>query len=176
MAARRRRVVRLLGLHPATLEVESAHPVASPLSRLVVAPDGERAYGLTEAGTFLVEVDLVTGATVRRAEFPRTGYAADLAVTDRWVYVANALGKEVWTVDRRRAASCARSGSARARWRSPNPRHRRPADRVVGPRASPPSPPLHPMERRAAWQGNPTRASASTQPRLLRYRFRQGGL
>ena len=75
--------VRLLGLHPVTLEVESAHLVASPLNRLVVAPDGERAYGLTEAGTFLDEVDLVTGATVRRAEFPRTGYAADLAVTDR---------------------------------------------------------------------------------------------
>jgi hypothetical protein len=94
--------VRLLGLHPATLEVESEYRVASPLNRLVVAPDGEHAYGLTAAGAFLVEVDLVTGATGRRAEFPRTGYAADLAVTDRWVYAANALGQEVWTVDRRR--------------------------------------------------------------------------
>jgi hypothetical protein len=66
-----------------------------------VAPDGGRAYGLTEAGTFLVEVDTATGATVRRAEFPRPGYAADLAVTDRWVFVANPLGHEVWAVDRR---------------------------------------------------------------------------
>jgi DNA-binding beta-propeller fold protein YncE len=91
---------RLLGLNPETLEVETDLKVARPISRLVVAPDGDRAYGLTDAGASLVEIDLLTGATARRIELPRTGHALDIAVTERWVYIANAFGNEIWTVDR----------------------------------------------------------------------------
>ena len=65
---------------------------------------GVRACGLTDGATFLAEIDLGSGATVRRIELPRAGQAVDLAATDRWVFVANPFGSELWMVDRRHGA------------------------------------------------------------------------
>jgi hypothetical protein len=87
---------RVLGLHPTTLEVESARPLDGGPQRLAVAPDGEAAYALTD-GT-LTRLGLA-GEPDRSVVLPGRGLA--LAVTRDRVYVSSAHGPELWAVRRR---------------------------------------------------------------------------
>jgi DNA-binding beta-propeller fold protein YncE len=89
---------RLLGLDPATLADESEFLLPAWPSALAVAPDGGRAYGLTPGGGSLMDLDLGRGVEGRRAGLP--GRGTRLAVGERWVYVANTAGDEVWQLDR----------------------------------------------------------------------------
>ena len=89
---------RLLGLDPATLADESELLLPAWPSALAVAPDGGRAYGLTPGGGFLMDLDLGRGVEARHAELP--GRGTRLAVGERWVYVADTAGDEVWQLDR----------------------------------------------------------------------------
>jgi hypothetical protein len=89
---------RLLGLNPATLEVESDVLLHAWPRRLVVAPDGSHAYGLTPGGSSLMDIDLQRGDEVRRVELP--GFGTAIAAGERWVYVANTAGDAVWQLDR----------------------------------------------------------------------------
>jgi hypothetical protein len=88
---------RLLGLHPATLDLESERPLDVVPTRLVVAPDGDAAYTLHEHA--LTRVDLAGGADRRLAYLPARGLA--LAVVGDRVYVSSAYGPELWAVRRR---------------------------------------------------------------------------
>jgi hypothetical protein len=87
---------RLLGLHPATLEVESARPLDFVPTRLVVAPDGEVAYALHDRTLTRLGP---TGGPDRSVALPERGLA--LAVGRERVYVSNAYGREVWAFRRR---------------------------------------------------------------------------
>ena len=87
---------RVLGLHPTTLEVESARPLDGGPQRLAVAPDGEAAYALTD-GT-LTRLGLAGGPD-RSVVLPGRGLA--LAVTRDRVYVSSAYGPELWAFRRR---------------------------------------------------------------------------
>jgi hypothetical protein len=92
---------RLLGLDPATLATEAAHPVSDHLPGLVVAPDGEEAYAL-EGSRRLRRLDLRTGAAAVLTTLPGQGVDS-LAATERWVYAPHSFGGggAVWAVDRR---------------------------------------------------------------------------
>jgi hypothetical protein len=89
---------RLLGLHPATLDVESeywlrTHPIA-----IAIAPDGAHAFALDDTMLDLIHIDLLTGAERRRA---LPGYGLVLAVNDASVYVSGPFAGQVWALDHR---------------------------------------------------------------------------
>ena len=86
----------MLGLHPTTLEVESARPFGGGLQRLAVAPDGDAAYALHDAT--LTRLGLAGGPD-RSVALPGRGRAP--AVTRDRVYVSSASGPELWAVRRR---------------------------------------------------------------------------
>jgi hypothetical protein len=108
---------RLLGLHPATLEVESARPLGFVPTRLVVAPDGEVAYALHDRTLTRLGP---AGGPDRSVALPERGLA--LAVGRERVYVSSAYGREVWALRRRdgRLVATLRAG-------------RSPADLLVSP-------------------------------------------
>ena len=87
----------MLGLHPATLELESERPLDVVPVRLVVAPDGDAAYALHDHS--LTRVDLAGGGDRRLALLPARGLA--LAVAGDRVYVSSAYGPELWAFRRR---------------------------------------------------------------------------
>jgi hypothetical protein len=88
--------VRVLGLHPTTLEVESERLLDGDLQRLAVAPGGDVAYALHDAA--LTRLDLAGGPD-RSVALPGRGLA--LAVTRDRVYVSSAFRPELWAVRRR---------------------------------------------------------------------------
>jgi DNA-binding beta-propeller fold protein YncE len=91
---------RLLGLHTATLELESARLLDFLPVRLAVAPDGDAAYALHDHA--LTRVDLAgggAGGDRRLARLPAQGLA--LAVAGDRVYVTSAYGRDVWAFRRR---------------------------------------------------------------------------
>jgi hypothetical protein len=90
---------RLLGLNPATLDVERQLQVAYLPRRLAVAPDGNHLYTLDAGGTTVLHHDLSTGRQRTLARL--RGEGASLAVTATDVYVPNLYGSEVWALDRR---------------------------------------------------------------------------
>jgi hypothetical protein len=87
---------RLLGLHPTTLEVESARPLDFVPTRLAVAPDGEVAYALHDHTLTRLGP---AGGPDRSVALPERGLA--LAVGRERVYVSSASGREVWAFRRR---------------------------------------------------------------------------
>jgi DNA-binding beta-propeller fold protein YncE len=89
--------VRLLGLHPTTLAVESERPLDGLPTRLVVAPDGDVAYALLDHS--LTRLGLDGGPDRRLALLPERGLA--LAVAGDRVYVTSASGPELWAFRRR---------------------------------------------------------------------------
>ena len=97
---------RLLGLDPATLEVERAYPLGFRPRALAVAPDGERAYALAGAGNRLMEIDLLGGAQRHLADVP--GAAQGLAVAGPRLYVPDPYGGAVLVFDRRTGDPVAR--------------------------------------------------------------------
>jgi hypothetical protein len=116
---------RLLGLHPTTLELESARPLDAAPARLVVAADGAAAYALRDHA--LVRLDLAGaggGADRRLARLPARGLA--LAVAGDRVYVSSAHGRELWAF-RRRARL--RPAAELRRVTGPAPARRRPMRR-----------------------------------------------
>jgi DNA-binding beta-propeller fold protein YncE len=90
---------RLLGLNPATLEVESTLSITYLPRRFAAAPDGNHLYGLNDGGTGVMHHDLATGQQRRLARV--RGDGVSLVVTAERVYVPNAHGGEVWAIDRR---------------------------------------------------------------------------
>jgi DNA-binding beta-propeller fold protein YncE len=91
---------RLLGLNPASLEVESERPLGFVPRRLAVAPDGDHAYALLDHAVVRLPLADAAGADALLAVLPGRGY--DLAVVLDRVYVSNAYGSELWAVDARR--------------------------------------------------------------------------
>jgi hypothetical protein len=87
---------RLLGLHPATLEVERERPLDAVPTRLAVAPDGEVAYALHD---FTLTRLGLAGGPDRSVALPGRGLA--LAVAGDRVYVSSASGPELWAFRRR---------------------------------------------------------------------------
>jgi hypothetical protein len=102
---------RLLGLHPATLEIESERPLPFVPARLVVAPEGDAAYALH--GHHLTRLALAGGPDGSVA-LPERGLA--LAVGRDRVYVSSAYGPQVWAFRRRdgRLVATLRAGPAPA--------------------------------------------------------------
>jgi hypothetical protein len=100
---------RLLGLHPATLQIEAEYPLDSPPSRLAIAPDGDDAYALVEGA--VIRTDLTSGREQRLAALPGTGL--DLAVTDERVYVVSGAAQNVVWVTALRAGAGTRVESIR---------------------------------------------------------------
>lgn len=90
---------RLLGIDPATFEIEREIPVRVMLRALTVAPDGDHAYALPAGGTKLLHLDLLTGALHPLASFPAA--SVSLVAITRHVYVPDPVGDQVWIVDRR---------------------------------------------------------------------------
>jgi hypothetical protein len=89
---------RLLGLDPATLQIEAVYPLSYAPGRVVIAPDGDEAYTLLD-GT-VIRTDLASGREHRLAVLPGTGL--DLAVTAEHVHiVAGASQNVAWHVPRR---------------------------------------------------------------------------
>jgi hypothetical protein len=92
----------LLGLDRDALRPVAAHALAEAPRALAVAPDGDRAYALSDAGgaggAALLAVDLATGRAAGRTALP--GEGAGLAVTAQRVYVADPRGDALWVVDR----------------------------------------------------------------------------
>jgi hypothetical protein len=91
---------RLLALDPMTLELARAYDLHDAPRRVAVAPDGAFAYRLTAGGTYVWRTDLRTGTDVQLVSLPSPG--AGLVATDDALYVADPLGSDVWTIDRRR--------------------------------------------------------------------------
>lgn len=98
---------QLLRLDPATLTLEAAYPLPhppQPQARFAVAPESEHAYVLAghdagSGGAALLQVDLVSGSTSRFVVLPGAG--VELAVAERYIFVTNPGGGEVWVIDRR---------------------------------------------------------------------------
>ena len=94
---------RLLGLDPATLDVEREFPLPVPALELAVAPDGRDAYAVaTEyhpTGRLLVRIGLRTGAVAPLGYAPVTGPGGFAVTADR-LYVADTLRDRLWTADR----------------------------------------------------------------------------
>jgi DNA-binding beta-propeller fold protein YncE len=91
---------RLLALDPTTLAVEATVPLDAPVTRLAVAPDGDRAYALL--GHTLLEIDPRTGRAAALATLPGGGLG--VAAGRERVFVGAADGGVVWSVERRRPA------------------------------------------------------------------------
>jgi DNA-binding beta-propeller fold protein YncE len=91
---------RLLGLNPASLDVESERPLGFWPRRLVVAPDGDHVYALLERSVVRLALADPSGAGTLAVPLPGIGF--DLAVTRDRLYVSNAFGSELWAFDRRR--------------------------------------------------------------------------
>jgi hypothetical protein len=100
---------RLLGLNPATLEAETEHPLRFTPSRLAFAPHGGHAYALS--GNAVIHLDLATGRETTLLSLPEPGIA--LAVSDPYLFVAQAYSGELWAVDRRRGRPARRLAAGR---------------------------------------------------------------
>lgn len=129
---------RLLALHPVTLQLERELTLHDTPLHVAVAPEGDRAYGLTSGGRSLVHVDLATGAESPLVSLPGEGY--DLAAAEVLVYVAHPKGSAIWVVDQRRGtvARTIRVGK-RPTWlalgsHASHSRRRRPDSGTDGPR------------------------------------------
>jgi DNA-binding beta-propeller fold protein YncE len=96
---------QLLGLNPATLELESALPLPGEPAAVAVAPDGNTAYvrptHTAALRSTILHVDLTTGHVQPPIVLPgeRVG---GLVVTGERLYVPHSGGSAVWAVDRRR--------------------------------------------------------------------------
>jgi hypothetical protein len=90
---------QLLALHPATLAVEAAYPLDGSPVRLAIAPDGDRAFLLTEDSHALLVVDLTTGRRAGTTQLPERGTATALVAGRARLFVASAYRNEVWAVD-----------------------------------------------------------------------------
>jgi DNA-binding beta-propeller fold protein YncE len=92
---------RLVGIDPATLDVESVLPLGEQPGAVTVTPDGNDAYVRAARGRTVAHVDLRTGRSRPLVTLPGLSAGGPVVSGER-LYAPDSLGSAVWAVDRRR--------------------------------------------------------------------------